>query len=250
METDQPIKKDPTYKKLWKEISWGERFMVGLMIAFMIYLNYSTELVPNTTGANETRTINGVTFPPKSIIYQPQDYVPKSHVSNTQTFLGVLLFLLVVIMLLSKRANILRRATIKEAIEDLGNQLIEIRNIKDAQISLVKDGLKITSDLEEIDLTYLFLTRYKSKGGEREAFRYVIKVVIRNKSDETEDLYKAYYQPMTRYWDGLVPTTHELSEADRCPKCGNDFDELIIISEDLMKLKRAKDAVGGTKGLI
>lgn len=231
-------------KNIWNELSFIEIGVIILAIGYFFYLNNSTALILNINLENQTRVINGVPNPPNTILYAPNDYVPKSNISNTQTFFGIVIIILLVVILLSKRISIPRRATIQEAIHDIANQLIKTRQIKDAKLSTTRNGLKIISDIEEIELTYNFLTRYKSEGNRRWAFRYTIGVIITNREDNIPEYYKAFYHPWSRYWDGLVESITPLNDEDRCPKCGSDFDEKIVMAEDLIKYRHAKSYVG------
>jgi len=231
-------------KTIWKELSYLEIGVIALAIGYFFYLNNLTSLVLNMNIENDTRIINGVSNPPNTVLYRANDFVPKSSVSNTHTFFGISIILILVILLLSKRFKILRRATIHEAINDISSQLIAVRQLKGASLHPIKNGLRIISDLEEIDLTYEFLTRYKTVGDKKWAFRYTIKVIITNKEEGVAEYYKAFYHPWSRYWDGLVETKKSLSDEDRCPKCGSDYDEKMIIAEDLLKYRRARAYIG------
>jgi len=114
--------------KFWKELSWIEIGAVIAMIAFLIYLKNFTSLVPNTS-VNETRIINGVTYPPETLIYPPNAIVPKSSITNTQLFFGILIFAVVVLMLISKRLSVRRRATPKEAMDDISRQIKQLKKV-------------------------------------------------------------------------------------------------------------------------
>ena len=231
-------------KNIWKELAFIEIGIIILAVGYYFYLNNSTALILNFNNENTTRVVNGVPNPPNTVLYNSNDYVPKSNVSNTQTFFGITITLALVVILLTKRMQIPRRATIQEAIHDIASQLIKIRQLKDVKISATRQGLLITSDLEVIELKYNFLTRYKTEGSRRWAFRYTIGVIITDKEDDVPVYYKAFYHPWSRYWDGLVETTKWLNDEDRCPRCGSDYDEMIVMAEDLMKWKHARGYVG------
>ena len=217
----EQAKQTASPRKLWGELSYFELGVILLMVGYFFYLNNSTEWVINyNNSTNTSRVINGVENKPGTVLYGQNDFVPKSPVTNSQTFFGIALFLIVIFVLLSKLIKSSRRATISEAIDHISKQLIEVRQLKEAKITVIKSGVRIISDFEEIDLTYNFITRYKSIGDTREAFRYTINVVIKNKQDETEEYYRAYYHPWSRYWDGLVKAVTELTESDQCPRCG------------------------------
>lgn len=231
-------------KSIWKEMSYTEIALIVLAVGYLFYLNNSTALVLNLNSGNETRIINGIQNPPNTVLYRENDYVPKSNVSNTQAFFGAVIILALVTALLSKIINIPKRATIQEAIEDTAKQIIKIRNIEGASISPTKNGLKIISDIEEIEMFCEFLTRYKSDNDGRWAFRYTIKVVITNKEDNVQEYYKAFYHPWSRFWDGLLATSKGLSDEDRCPKCGSEYDERIVSSKDLLAFRAARHFAG------
>lgn len=242
---EQAPQKTPQPKKLWASLTYVEIALIIAVAGYFVYLDYSTRLVLNTNNTNQTITINGIEQKVGQTLYLPNDYVPASNVSNTQAFFGVASFIITIYILLSKLSKISRRATIQEAIEDIATQLIQVRHMKEARKSVAKNGMKITSDDEDIELTYNFLTVYKSKGDEREAHRYVIAVEIYDKASEASQYYKAYYHPWSRYWDALVKVDEELTESDRCQKCGTEFDEKVIISDDVKKLKIIKEIIPG-----
>ena len=234
-------------KKIWMNLTYIEIGLILAVAGYFIYLGYSTRLVLNTNNTNQTIVVNGIEQKVNKTLYLPNDYVPASNISNAQSFFGIALFAIAVFVLLSKISKINKRATIQEAITDIANQLIQVRQLKEARKSVVKNGLKISSDDEDIYLTYNFLTVYKSKGEEREAHRYVIHADIYNKTDEAHQYSKAYYHPQSRYWDAFIKVDEELTESDRCQKCGTEYDEKIIISEDIRKYKSLRD-LGLLKG--
>ena len=230
-----------SFDKLKERFTYFEIGIVVAMIGYFIYLSSSTSLVLNYNNAtNESRVINGVENKPGTILYGPNDYVPKSNVTNTQTFFGIAMFLIVVFVLTSKLVKAATRARIDEALKQIADELIKAKQLKDARITVIRDGIKIITDFTDIDLTYNFLTRYKAKGETREAFRYTICVVEHDKTNNTEQYYRAYYHPWTRYWDGLVKTDKGLFEIDQFPKCGDEYDEKIIIGEDVKKYSMIK----------
>ena len=236
--------KEATPQSILKELKLFEWIIVIIIVGYFIYLNSTTSLVININDGNETRVINGIPNPPHTVLYEPNDYVPKSNVSNTQTFVGILLVAILIVVLLAKRIRTLKRATIQEAIDDIAEQLIKLRNMKNARTTQTKDGLKIISDIEEIELTYNFLTRYKTIEDRSWAFRYSIHVNIFDKTNNTHQYKLAYYHPWSRYFDGMVSVKKELSRDDKCSKCGSESDEKMVIGSDLMKFKQAKEWTG------
>ena len=241
---EQPLPKPKTVKSFWNEFSIMEWIAMAGMIAYLIYLNTSTSYVPNVD-INATRVINGVTYLPEQALYLPSDFVPKSNVSNTQTFVGVMVYIGTLLILLQRRFNDNKRATIDEALNDIARQLIKVRNLRDARIVPQKDGLRITSEFEIIDLDCRFLTRYKSKGDTREAFQYVIQTKIYDKEHEVWINHKCFYHPWSRYWDGMVQSDRTLDESDKCQWCGKSFDEKIIAASDLQNIRFGKGMIGG-----
>lgn len=237
-----------TPKRFWEELSPTEWVAIAAVIFYLFYLNYSTGYVTNLNSGNESIIINGVEVQPGQVLYGPQDFVPQSNVSNTQTFFGIILVFILVAVLVSRRMSMKRRATIQEAVDEIAAQLIQARNLKDAKITLTRNGMVITTDIEVIELTHEFLTRYKSKGNEREAFRYTIHAIITDRRDGIPQYYKTYFHPWTWYWDGYVRVVKALSEEDRCPNCGTEYDEKIVMADDLLKLREAKKAIGGAGG--
>jgi len=231
------------YKKIWSDTGWTEKILIVVLIGYFVYLNQATALVLNINDQETPRMINGIPNEPNTLLYLPQDYVPKSNVSNTQMFIGIILSALLSFILLSKKA-LKDRAEISEALSDIANQIIKTKNIKDAKINASKDGLIIRTDVEEICLTNYFLTRYRFIGNVTEAFEYVISVEIKD-NEGNIDYYKAHYNPLTRYLDGLIKTTKELKEEDQCPRCGKEYDERYILGADLVALKSGKELMKG-----
>ena len=241
---EAPLPKKQTPKSFWNQFSVMEWIAMASMVAYLVYLNVSTHYVPNIA-INETRVINGVTYLAGQALYLPSYFVPSSNVSNTQTFFGVVLYAGTLIILLQRRLNENRRATIEEAINDIARQIIKVRNLRDARIVPQKDGLRITSEFEIIDLDTKFLTRYKSRGDTREAFQYVIQAKIYNRDDEVWVNQKVFYHPWSRYWDGMVKSDRPLNESDKCQWCGKAYDEKIIGASDIQALRFGKGFIGG-----
>ena len=98
---DEPSQKI-AIKKIWKELSYFEIFIIAISIGYMVYLNSSTSMVLNINNGDETRIINGVQNPPHTILYKPEDYVPKAGVSNTQMVFGIIINIFLISTLLSK----------------------------------------------------------------------------------------------------------------------------------------------------
>lgn len=230
------VKKTPI--AFWKELSLIEIGIILLFIGYMFHLNQTTALILNYNNGNSTRLINGISNAPNEVIYPPNAYVPKSNVSNTQTFVGIGLFLIIVIMLLAKRVATLKRATPKEAMDDLSKQIKQLKNIP------LADGttIPITNQLD-IKITPQFLTRYRTIGTERKEFRYPFLVIVKDKIDEVIYYFKAYYHPWTRYWDGFVETSRPLSERDQCPNCGKEYDERWIMGDDIQKFREIRRGI-------
>jgi len=234
-----PQEQTKTPLKFWKALSWFEIGAVVSVIIFLFYLKTYTALVPNIS-LNETRVINGISYPPNTLIYHPNSLVPKSNITNTQAFLGVLLFLIVVLMLLSKRISIRKRATMKEAMDDISKQIKQLKNITLADGSTIP----ITDDID-INLTPQFLSKYKTVGEVREAVKYAFLVYVTDKKNQVDYYFRAWYHPMERYWDGFFETKTPLSDVDKCSHCEGDLsDEKIIISEELSRLRELKKGLG------
>lgn len=222
--------------KFWKEMSWFEIGAIAFFIIFLVYLKNTTALIANFNDSNETRVINNAQNPPNTILYAPNSLVPKSSISNTQLFFEVSLFAVVVLMLLSKRVSLLRRATPKEAISDLERQIGELKEIT------LADGTLIQINDIDIKFTRQFTTKYKTLGGERKESRYSFLMFVKNKKTHTEHYFRAHYHPWTRYWDGLFETINPIQETDKCPNCGTEADEKIIMAEDLARLRELRSA--------
>ena len=232
-------------KKLWKELSFFEIGLIIAMVWYFFYIANSTSLIVNINDGNSTRVINGVPNPPGTLAFGANDLVPKSNVSNSQVFFGIILFLVTIYVILSKVIKSSRRATIEEALEDISKQLISVRHMKQAKIYSIKNGLKITSEHEEIELTHSFITRYEEKGGEKLAFRYTINCKVHDKIEDSDEHYRAHYHPWSRYWDGFIRSESELEQQDQCPRCGKEYDVLVVLSDDLKKIKAAKEYIPG-----
>lgn len=227
--------------KFWKELSWFEIGAIVLIIGFMIYLKNVTALVVNFNDSNETRVINNIQNPPNTILYAPNSLVPKSNISNTQLFFEILLFSIVVLMLLSKRVSLLKRATPKEAIDDLEKQMGQLKEIT------LADGTRIPVNDLDIKFTRQFTIKYKTIGGERKESRYAFLVFIKDKKKQVEYYFRAHYHPWTRYWDGFFETPTPIQETDKCPNCGTEADEKIIMAEDLARLRELRRGMGITR---
>ena len=236
---DEQPQQTKTPVKFWKELSGFEIAAIALMIGFFIYIKSTTALVVNINNGNETRIINNVQNPPHTLLYPPNAFVPKSNVSNTQTFIGIMIFAIVVLMLLAKRVSMQRLATMKEAMDDLSRQLKQLKNIT------LSDGttIPITDDID-IKITPQFYAKYKTVGNERKIVRYSFLTMITNKKEGTEHYFRVWYQPWTRYWEGFFETAKSLQETDKCPHCGTEADEKVIIGEDLAKLRDLRKAFG------
>jgi len=225
--------------KFWKELSWFEIGAIVSVIVFFFYLKNFTALVPNIS-LNETRIINGISYPPNTLIYPPNALVPKSNVTNTQTFFGMLLFLIVVLMLITKRLSIRKRATMKEAMDDISKQIKQLKNIT------LADGttIPITDDID-IKMTPQFLSKYKTVGEVREVVKYAFLVYVIDRKNQVEHYFRAWYHPMNWYWDGFFETQTPLRDIDKCSHCGGELsDEKIITSEELSRLREVKKALG------
>ncbi len=242
MEEVQQVAAQP--KKFLKSLTMFEIALIVLACGYIIYLNQQTSRIPNLNNGNSTIVVNTIPIKPGELLYGPNDLVPKTNVSNTQTFFGILIILLLVYTLLLKVTNVNSRASIHEAVEDITKQIIQVRQLKDARIAVIKNGKKITSDLEDIEITYNFLTRYRIINNLRQAFNYTIHINILDKSTGLEDYYKAYYHPWDRFWDGLVKSSKQLSDVDQCPNCGKEFDVKIITSDDLSRARAARRGIG------
>ena len=212
-----------------KKTTWMQRFAIFAVIAFIIYLNQSTKLVPNFNNSTNTYTYT-----------QQTPFVPKSNVSNSQTAFGIIIFVLCLFLLFQAKISELLRATPKEAMDDLAIQLKELKNIP------LADGTTIPlTDTTEIIISPHFFTRYLSVGTERKEFRYVFCVIVKNHSQNLDYYYKAWYEPWKRLWDGFYPTTGPLSDKDRCPNCGNESDLKYITEDTLKSWFRVKKEISG-----
>ena len=210
-------------KSLWdyvKELGSFERIMVVAVIGFIFYTNQSSVLVPNYN--NETN----------SYLYTKETlYVPKSNITNSQTFFEVLLFITCIFFLLQKRVGILKRATPKEAMDDISLQLKEVKNIP------LADGNTIAlNDSTEINISPIFITRYMETGDERKEFRYVFQCILTDHNLDTKHFFRAWYEPWNRHWDGFYESDTPLRQKDRCPDCGNEWDVKYLKSDDLRKI--------------
>jgi len=218
--------KRPSPSSFWKELSIVEWVAIAVVIGYFFYLNQSTAYVVNFN--NETQ----------QVLYASNDLVPKSNVSNSQTFFGILLFIVCILILLSKRLAHLKRATPKEALDDLSKQLKELKNVA------LADGTSITiQDNIKILPTPQFITRYKELGEESKAFRYTFLVYLRDNYNEVTYYFRAWYHPWDRYWDGFYQTKTPIADRDRCPNCGSEYDIKVITTSDVQK------AVALRKGL-
>ena len=231
------MSEEPQKNSTWntlKETTWLQRFAILAVIGFMIYLNQSTKMVPNFNNSTNTH------------LYTEQTpFVPKSGVSNSQMAFGIILFILCLFILLATKISELRRATPKEAMDDLSRQIKELKNVP------LLDGTTIPlTDSTKIEILPIFFTRYLSVGTERKEFRYVFSSIIKDHSTELEHYHNFWYEPWKRLWDGFYPTTGPLSGKDRCPNCGNESDLKYITEETLKSWFRIRKEVSGQGGMI
>lgn len=236
--------------KVFKQLRYEQIIAIAFFIGVLIYLRNSTSLVPNlvtcenaTNTTCEPRVINGVTFPPNTILYPPNSYVPKAPISNTELVIAIILFLAVCYILLAREIGLMRRATMTEAMNDLDAQLHGLKTLK------LKDGrtIPITSNIK-ITLTPQFVTRYRFISGKEDKpeFRYTFLVTVHDQIEEDTLYFRAWYHPWTRYWDGFFETATALSDRDRCQYCGKygEYDLKYLGTEDILKLKALRKELG------
>ena len=232
-------RKPRTPKSFWKELTWLEIGAIIAPVIFILYLHNSTALVLNFNDKNETRVINGIQNLPNTVLYPPNSYVPKAPVSNSQTYLGIIIYLVCIGILLQRRLKEKRRATPEEAMNDLAKQLKKLTNIP------LADGSTIPiTDSTRIYIHPHFITRYKSTGDERKAFRYVFQVIVEDRTNDVELYYRAWYHPWDWFWDGFYPADTMLGDKDYCSKCGNEFDEKVILAERLREFRELRKGLG------
>lgn len=242
LKTKQEEQRNPkTPKSFWKELTWVEMFAITAPIIFLIYLNQSTGLILNFNNQNETRIINGIQNLPNTILYPSNAFVPKAPVSNSQTAIGIILYIICIGILLKRRLKEKRRATPEEAMNDLSKQLKRLTNIP------LADGTTVPiTDNIKIYINPIFFTRYKSVGDERKAFRYVFQIKVEDRINETEYYYKAWYHPWDWFWDGFYQSNTPLGDKDRCQYCGGtEYDEKVILSERLNEFRKLKKGLAG-----
>lgn len=229
-------KPESTGKTIWKATTWFERALIFSIIAYLLYLNSSTELILNFNEGNETRYImGGVANLPNTVAFPPNSYVPKSNVSNTLTAIGIFLYCIAIYIILARKLAMKRRATMPEALEDTK---LWIKNLKTIP---TLEGSQIPLEGLNISVEPIFMTRYdKTTSQEGNEFRYVFLVTVKDEYEETIRYYHSWYHPWTRYWDGFFPVKRELSRIDRCPRCGNEHDIAYLESEDIRKIKELK----------
>lgn len=215
---DEPTTPAPK-KSFWnytKEISWAERIAVLVFIGILIYVNSSTSLVPNYNSQTQ------------QVIYTKESLVPKSNITNSQTFFEIVVFLVCLAVLLHGRVTTAKRATMKEAMDHISMQIKQLKNIH------LQDGTTIVlSDDVEVILTPQFLTRYAESSDERKEFRYTFLVIVKDRGNKGEYYFKAWYEPWKRYWDGFYQSITPIQDKDRCPDCGNEYDVKYIKMKDL-----------------
>lgn len=234
-------KKPKTPKSFWKNLAWVEIFAISSMFIYLIYLQNTTDLVLNFNDGNETRVINGIANPPKTVLYPPNSFVPKSGVSNSQMIFGMILYSVVIAVLLANRMKQPTRATPKEAMDDLSKQLKQLRDLP------LADGttIPITDNLR-IEIHPVFLTRYyETSENDRKEFRYTFQVIVKDRQEEVEYYYRAWYHPWTRYWDGLFPAKTLLSGKDACPNCGDEYNFKKISSKLIGELRELRRGFSG-----
>ena len=239
-------RKSKTPKTFWKSLSWIEIGAIIAPIIFIVYLHNSTALVLNYNNGNETRIINGIPNPPNTIIYPPNSYVPKSNVSNTQAVIGSAIYLICIGILLQRRLKQARRATPKEAMDDLSKQLKQLTHLP------LADGttIPITDNLK-INLNPTFITRYYEESeGKRIAWRYAFDVLVEDKREDTKQYYRIYYHPWDWCWDGFFPINSALMGKDTCPDCGKEYNFKSLHSKLIRELRELKRGFSGGMGRI
>lgn len=230
--------------KIWQRLTWLEWGAIALLIGFIIYLHNVTGLVVNFNDTNETRIINSIPNPPNTVLYAPNSLVPKSSVTNTHVFVGILITLIAVVILLGKKIVQLRRATMFEAMRDLDKQIRELKTIT------LSDGRTMPITIKtHVTLTPIFMTRYRfMPQDDKPEFRYTFLVHVEDKLEEVTHLFKAWYHPWTRFWDGFYETTTSLSDRSRCKYCGGtEYDVKYMLSDDLLKLREVRRGFGITR---
>lgn len=232
-------------ESIWRRLSSMEWIAIGLLVGFIFYLHNATGIVVNFNDTNQTRVINGVQNLPNTVIYSPNSFVPKSSVNNTHVFIGVLIVIIAVALLLAKKLIKIKRATMPEAMRDID------KNIRQLKTITLSDGrtLPITPRTD-IKITPQFMTRYRFIGQnmEKPEFRYTFLVRVIDELEEISYMFKAWYHPWTRYWDGFYETAMPLSDKDRCIYCGGtEYDVKYILSDELMKFRELRRGMGITR---
>lgn len=193
--------------------------LIGALIVLFGYLSTSTQLVPNWD--NETGTI----------LYSGNDMVPKSNVSIGQAFFGTILVILLVMTFIGKNRQTADIATPEEAQEALNDFLKKRKKVE------LKDGTVITLGDYYIDTNFLTKSRTDKTGTKMVSYIFQIRI---------EDGYLTYYfkgdvHPNTRYVTRFIEMDGPLEEKDKCPKCGTEYDEKYMDTEDLKGYKKLKE---------
>lgn len=195
--------------------------IAGICILF-IYSSTSTQLVPNWN--EETQKL---LYPSGAL------EVPKSNVSINQAALGVILVIFLALSFAgegTKKKD--ERLKPEEAQELLDNYLKKKKNIR------LKDGTMMSIGNYHIDSN--FLPRYKTDKTGVHMFRYVMQVRIKAMNKITHYL-KGYVHPYERVVEGFVSMDGPLKDKDECPKCGKEYSEKIIDSEDYQMAKKVRE---------
>ena len=194
--------------------------MIVALIVFMIFLQKSTTPIPNYQ--------NG------TILYGQDSLVPPTYISGTQLFVEILLLVGIILSFIRKEGEKAKRIDITEAKKLMSDYLQSIEEITTKSGMIVKLG--------NWNIDEHFLVRYILEKGERKANEYVLQINIQ--SEGTPKLYvKGYVHAYEKFIDGFVEIDAPLEDKDKCPECGKEYDEKIILPDEIKALKMLKEGL-------
>lgn len=203
------------------------RFQIGLMIiifGLFLYMSNITTPIPNLI--NSTNETYGV-------LYSPIDLVPPTYIPFEYAIGGIFLVCVLVLSFLLLQQRQKTRMGEREA-----KELIMSEFEKKKSIPLASGKVFEAKNYEVVDILSC-ITPYYREGAERKPRYIAVGLQLLNKQTDVEDFYKVRVNPYDRLIDDILPTTRELIDAEKCPKCGSEFDEKPITAEDLYKAKKA-----------
>lgn len=168
------------------------------------------------------------------VLYSPTDLVPPTHIPIEYAGGGIFFVLVLVLSFLLIQQKEKKRIGEREAKELL---MSEFEKKKDIPLA---GGKVFEAKNYEVAKILSVVTPYHREGSERKPRYIAIGLELKDKETGLPEIYKVRINPYDRLIDDILPTTKELLDSEKCPKCGSEYDEKPIIAEDLLKMRRAE----------